>query len=98
MSATPRILTQMSGVKKARRRGYTRLSPKHQVTIPADTVEQVGLIPGDELRVEVDRAGRIVMSRPQDVDRRLQALAELEWRFAGVWEPGELDRLRDEWR
>lgn len=98
MSARPRILTQMTGVKKPRRRGYTRLSPKHQVTIPADTVEQVGLIPGDELRVEIDRAGRIVMSRPQDVDRRLQALAELEGRFTGVWEPGELDRLRDEWR
>ena len=94
----PRILTHVSGVKKTRRRGYTRLSPKHQVTIPANAVEQVGLIPGDELRVEIDRAGRIVMSRPQDVDRRLQALAELEGRFSGVWEPGELDRLRDEWR
>jgi bifunctional DNA-binding transcriptional regulator/antitoxin component of YhaV-PrlF toxin-antitoxin module len=88
----------MAGVKKIRRRGYTRLSPKHQVTIPADTVEQVGLVPGDELRVEIDRAGRIVMSRPHDVDRRLRVLAELEGRFAGVWEPGELDRLRDEWR
>jgi len=98
MPAMPRILTHVSGVKKTRRRGYTRLSPKHQVTIPANAVEQVGLIPGDELRVEIDRAGRIVMSRPQDVDRRLQALAELEGRFSGVWEPGELDRLRDEWR
>ena len=88
----------MSGVKKTRRRGYTRLSPKHQVTIPADTVEQVGLEPGDELRVEVDRAGRIVMSRPQDVDRRLRALAGLDDRFTGVWEPGALERLRDEWR
>ena len=92
------ILTQMSGVKKTRRRGYTRLSPKHQVTIPAAAVERVGIVPGDELRVEVDRAGRIVMSRPQDADRRLQAVAELEGRFIGVWEPGELDRLRDEWR
>jgi bifunctional DNA-binding transcriptional regulator/antitoxin component of YhaV-PrlF toxin-antitoxin module len=98
MSTMPRILTQMSGVKKTRRRGYTRLSPKHQVTIPADTVEQVGLIPGDELRVEIDRAGRIVMSRPQDVDRHLRALSQLEGRFTGVWEPGEIDRLRDEWR
>ena len=98
MSAARSILTHVSGVKKARRRGYTRLSPKHQVTIPADTVEQVGLVPGDELRVEVDRAGRIVMSRPQDADRRLRALAALDDRFAGVWEPGALERLRDEWR
>ena len=91
----------MSGVKKTRRRGYTRLSPKHQVTIPADAVEQVGLVPGDELRVEIDRAGRIVMSRPQDGDRRMQALDALdalEGRFSGVWKSGDLDRLRDEWR
>ena len=88
----------MSGVKKPRRRGYTRLSPKHQVTIPAAAVEEIGLVPGDELRVEIDSAGRIVMSRPQDADRRLRALDELEGRFTGVWEPGELDRLRDGWR
>ena len=88
----------MSGVKKQRRRGYTRLSPKHQVTIPLAAVEQAGLVPGDELRVEIDRAGRIVMSRPQDVDRRLRALAELEGIFTGVWDPGDLYRLRDEWR
>ena len=98
MTVIPRILTQMAGVKKTRRRGYTRLSPKHQVTIPADAVAQVGLVPGDELRVEIDRAGRIVMSRPQDVDRRIRALDGLEGRFTGVWKPGELDRLRDEWR
>ena len=98
MSVVMRILTQVSGVKKTRRRGYTRLSPKNQVTIPADTVERVGLVPGDELRVESDRAGRIVMSRPQDVERRLRTLADLEGRFTGVWEPGDLDRLRDEWR
>ncbi len=98
MAADPGILTQVTGVKKIRRRGYTRLSPKHQVTIPAATVEQVGLVAGDELQVGVDRAGRIVMSRPQDVDRRLRALDDLEGQFSGIWEPGELDLLRDEWR
>lgn len=87
----------MSGGRKPRRRGYTRLSPKHQVTIPAETVEQAGLVPGDELRVEIDHAGRIVLSRPQDVDRRVPALAELEGRFP-PGEPGELDRPRGEWR
>jgi bifunctional DNA-binding transcriptional regulator/antitoxin component of YhaV-PrlF toxin-antitoxin module len=88
----------MSGVKNTRRRGYTRLSPKHQVTIPADAVAEAGLEVGDELRVEIDRAGRIVMSRPQDAEARLRALTELQGRFTGVWEVGELDRLRDEWR
>lgn len=98
MSALSDTFTLMGGVKKTRKRGYTRLSRKHQVTIPAGVVEQVGLVPGDELRVEVDRAGRIVMRRPFDVDRRLHALTALEGRFSGIWEPGELDRLRDEWR
>ena len=88
----------MSGVKKTRRRGYTRLSPKHQVTIPADAVAEAGLAVGDELRVEIDRAGRIVMSRPQDADRRLRVFDETRGRFTGGWEAGELDRLRDEWR
>lgn len=87
----------MERIKK-RRKGFTRLSSQHQVTIPAETVEQAGLAPGDELRVEVDRAGRIIMSRPPDVESRLKALEHIGDRFAGVWEPGALEKLRDEWR
>lgn len=88
----------MSGVKKTRRRGYTRLSPKHQVTIPADAVEQVGLVPGDELRVEVDRAGRIVLTATARAAERRRAIAETAGALTGVYQPGGLDRLRDEWR
>jgi AbrB family looped-hinge helix DNA binding protein len=85
----------MERVKKPRRRGFTRLSSRRQVTIPIRALEQTGLGPGDELKVEVDRAGRIVLSRAFD---RRRAIEETAGSLAGVWEPGDLDRLRDEWR
>jgi bifunctional DNA-binding transcriptional regulator/antitoxin component of YhaV-PrlF toxin-antitoxin module len=85
----------MERVKNSRRRGYTRLSSKRQVTIPLQALRETGLGPGDELRVDVDRAGRIVLSRA--VDRR-RAIEETAGSLTGVYEPGYLDRLRDEWR
>lgn len=88
----------MSRVKINRRRGFTRLSPKHQVTIPLDAVQATGLVPGDELSVTVDRAGRIVLSRANDADRRRRAIRQVAGSMPGVWKPGDLDRLRDEWR
>jgi AbrB family looped-hinge helix DNA binding protein len=76
----------------------TRLSPKHQVTIPAATVEQLGLVPGEELQVDVDAAGRIVLTRLRRAEQRRAAVAALDDRFVGVWAADEIDRLRDEWR
>jgi antitoxin component of MazEF toxin-antitoxin module len=67
------------------------------VTIPLRTVEQAGLRPGDELQVEIDRAGRIVLLPAADFDRR-RAIEETAGALVGVYEPGSLDRLRDEWR
>src|SRR5215217_5554174 len=49
-------------VKLNRRRGFTRLSGKRQVTIPLQALERTGLRPGDELKVEVDAAGRITLT------------------------------------
>ena len=85
----------MERVKQKRRRGYTRLSSKRQVTIPVQALNETGLLPGDELKVEVDRAGRIVLSRA--VDRR-RAIEETKGSLAGAYPPGYLDELRDEWR
>jgi AbrB family looped-hinge helix DNA binding protein len=86
-------------VKKTRRRGYTRLSPKNQVTVPADAVARVGLRPGDELKVDVDEEGRIVLTPVSDaLARKLQALEELIGSATGVYEPGYLEKLRSEWR
>lgn len=78
-------------VKPRRRRGYTRVSPKHQVTIPVDVMAKAGLQAGDELRVENLATGDIVLRR---------AVSALE-RYAGsmpdVWPPGALEELRSEW-
>ena len=85
-------------VKPARRRGYTRLSSKRQVTLPLQVVEALGLSPGDELRVAVEGA-RIVLTREDGLAaRRLRAIDAAAGSLPGVYEPGYLDRLRDAWR
>jgi AbrB family looped-hinge helix DNA binding protein len=88
----------MGRVKIGRRRGFTRISPKRQVTIPLAVLEETGLAPGDELKVETDRAGRVVLTPAARVADRRQAIRETAGSLSGVWEPGALDRLRDEWR
>ena len=85
-------------VKPARRRGFTRLSGKRQVTLPLRVVEQLGLAPGDELRVDTD-GDRIVLSRDEGLaEGRRRAIREVAGSMPGVYEPGYLDKLRDEWR
>lgn len=46
-----------------RRRGFTHLSPKRQITLPISVVERAGLTIGEELAVEVDGGGRVIVSR-----------------------------------
>lgn len=76
---------------KHRRRGYTRVSAKHQVTIPVATLRDAGIRTGDTLRAEVRGPGEVVLIRDEDpLDRFAGALT-------GVYEPGELEKLRDEW-
>jgi AbrB family looped-hinge helix DNA binding protein len=91
-------LLEMRRVKQTRRRGFTRLSTKRQVTIPLRALEEAGLGPGDELKVEVDRGGRIVLTRAAGVADRRQAIEQTSGALRGVYEKGSLDRLRDEWR
>lgn len=85
-------------VKPGRRRGFTRLSSKRQVTIPLQALQQVGLGPGDELKVEVDRAGRIVLSPTRGGAERRRAIEETAGALTGVYGGSSLDELRDEWR
>jgi AbrB family looped-hinge helix DNA binding protein len=81
-----------------RRRGYTRLSSKNQVTIPVTVLERVGATPGDEFRVDADEEGRIVLEPERSLaDRRRDALRKHAGKFTGLYPPGYLDRLRDEW-
>ncbi len=81
----------MEKVRK-RRRGFTRISAKHQATLPVQALKEAGLGPGDEVRVTAVGRGRLVLERDTNVvERHAGALR-------GIYEPGELDRLRGEWR
>jgi bifunctional DNA-binding transcriptional regulator/antitoxin component of YhaV-PrlF toxin-antitoxin module len=81
----------MRKVKK-RRKGFTRISAKHQATIPVQALKEAGLKPGDEVRVVAAGRGRLVLERDVNVVERHAG------RLRGVYEPGELDALRNEWR
>jgi|AP95_1055475.scaffolds.fasta_scaffold04879_2 bifunctional DNA-binding transcriptional regulator/antitoxin component of YhaV-PrlF toxin-antitoxin module len=62
---------------------------RRRITIPASVLEEADLEIGDELTIWADGPGRIVLE-----DNPIR-------RFAGAlthcYEPGALDRLRDEW-
>jgi bifunctional DNA-binding transcriptional regulator/antitoxin component of YhaV-PrlF toxin-antitoxin module len=79
-------------VKQQRRRGRTTISSKHQVTLPVEALARAGLATGDRLAVEVGGPGELVLRRVADPIGRFGGA------LTGVYEPGELDRLRDEWR
>jgi bifunctional DNA-binding transcriptional regulator/antitoxin component of YhaV-PrlF toxin-antitoxin module len=74
-------------------KNQTRVSSKHQVTIPAGAFRTAGFEPGDVLRVEAEGAGRVVLTRVAElVDRysgRLGTGGDLRERVGG---------LREEWR
>jgi bifunctional DNA-binding transcriptional regulator/antitoxin component of YhaV-PrlF toxin-antitoxin module len=81
----------MAGTVKNRRRGYTRVSAKHQVTLPVEALRRAGIRTGDTLRAEVRGPGEVVLVR--DVD----PVGQFAGALTGVYDPGELDELRDEW-
>jgi len=74
------------------RRGSTRISRKNQATLPVEALRRAGLKPGDELTVEATGPGRIVLVRAVDLVEKHAGKAP------GIYPPGYLDQLRDEWR
>ena len=71
----------------------TRVSSKHQVTIPAGAFRTAGFAPGDTLKVEAEGAGRVILTR----------IDELVDRYSGCLETGgqlreQVEGLREEWR
>ncbi len=72
------------------RRG--RISSKNQVTLPVAALERAHLGAGSRVVIEAEGPGRIVVRAvDDDFDRFVGCLA-------GVWGPGALDDLRNEWR
>lgn len=82
--------TFMTDVRN-RRRGATRISSKHQITIPADALRAAGLEVGDRVIAHADGAGRVVLEREHDI------LAEFAGTMTGAYRVDELDELRREW-
>jgi bifunctional DNA-binding transcriptional regulator/antitoxin component of YhaV-PrlF toxin-antitoxin module len=74
-----------------RRRGSSRISAKHQVTIPVDALRAAGLEAGERVVARAEGPGRVVLEREDDV------LAEFAGALTGVYRRGELDALRGEW-
>lgn len=83
-------LTSMKEVKK-RRRGASRISTKHQITIPVAALRDAGLEVGDRVIARADGSGRVILEREHDV------VAEFAGALTGVYRPDELDDLRAEW-
>ena len=78
-------------VKERRRRGYTRVSTKHQVTLPVDALLGAGIRTCDRLRAEVLGPGELLLIRDVDpVDQFSGALTD-------VYAPDAVDELRREW-
>jgi bifunctional DNA-binding transcriptional regulator/antitoxin component of YhaV-PrlF toxin-antitoxin module len=69
-----------------------KISSKHQVTLPVETLEAAGLRAGDEVMVEAEGVDRIVVHRaPANLASSLGV-------FDGLYDPGYLERLRSEER
>ena len=80
-----------------RRKGYTRLSSKNQVTIPLEVVRAAGASPGDEFKV-MQEDGKIVLEREHSLgERRRAAIEKYAGSFTGLYPPNYLEDLRDEW-
>jgi len=78
-------------VKKVK--NQTTVSSKHQVTIPAGAFRTAGLEAGDVLKVEAGGAGRVILTRVDELLDRysgcLQTSGDLREQVEG---------LREEWR
>ena len=79
-------------VRQLGRGGGTKISSKHQVTIPKQAMTSAGLRTGDRLRAEPRGRGRVLLVRVDD------PVARHAGRLTGTYRSGELAELRDEWR
>lgn len=74
-------------------KGQTKVSAKHQVTIPVSALRDAGIRTGDVLKVEADGAGRVILTRVDEL------LGRYSGRLATGGRLGEAVKgLREEWR
>lgn len=77
--------------QRRRRKGFTRVSSKNQVTLPIDALLVAGLRSGDTVMIEAKSTGEIILRREEDpLDQFLGV-------FDGMYPEGYLDELRAEW-
>lgn len=81
-----------AGPAYRRRTGQTRISAKHQVTIPMGAFLEAGFKPGDAVSAEAIGTGRVVLTRQDalldEFSGALSANGDLR---------ATVERLRDEW-
>jgi bifunctional DNA-binding transcriptional regulator/antitoxin component of YhaV-PrlF toxin-antitoxin module len=70
----------------------SRISSKHQVTIPIDAFKAAGLTEGDVVRIEAAGPGRVVLTRQDDLLDQFSGAIR-----AGADLRRTVDELRDEW-
>ena len=75
---------------KVRRRG-SRISSKHQVTLPVEALAGAGLREGERVSITALGPGRVLIERQSSV------VDEFAGRLTGVYREGTLDELRNEW-
>ncbi len=68
-----------------------RVSSKNQVTLPVDVMRSAGLAAGDEVTIRRVGDGEVLVAARGSRVRRHAGIA------TGIYHPGELDQLRDEW-
>jgi bifunctional DNA-binding transcriptional regulator/antitoxin component of YhaV-PrlF toxin-antitoxin module len=68
-----------------------KVSSKHQITLPVQIMRATGVRSGDDVVVEAAGQGEIRVAARGERVRRHAGIAK------GIYRPGELDRLRDEW-
>lgn len=73
------------------RRRSTRVSSKNQVTLPVAALRAAHVASGDELRVEVDGDGRLLLIRVSD------PLDQVIGAFPGISAAADVDAERDGW-
>ncbi len=72
-------------------RGMPRVSSKNQVTLPVEVMRSAGLAPRDEVTVRKVAGGEVLVAVRGSRVRRHAGIA------TGIYRPGELDQLRDDW-